>query len=209
MKLYLIRHGESETNLRGEFTGWAQVNLTERGICEAKALKEYLGKIKFDKIYSSDLVRAKHTAQLAIEGCSPEETPLIREINLGELVGKKISDCAQIFGEEFTKNREQSNYAPYGGENREMLMKRAEEFLDKVSATGDECVAAFSHGGFLKAVLMKVIGAEIGLIKVRCTNCTVAVFQNDGRGWCLDSWMNPDTVFGNNNYEKKTDRNIY
>ena len=56
MKLYLIRHGQSETNLRKCFTGWAQVDLTEQGRAGAVGVRPMLEKIKFDKIYSSDLL---------------------------------------------------------------------------------------------------------------------------------------------------------
>ena len=90
MKLYVIRHGESETNLSGCYTGHLQVPLTEKGIKEAESVHPFLSGINFDKIYSSDLIRAKRTAEAAIPGCVYEETPLLREVDLGELSGKNI-----------------------------------------------------------------------------------------------------------------------
>ena len=82
MKLYMVRHGQSETNLSRCFTGWSQVNLTEQGIADAKRAGEYLKGISFDRIYSSDLIRAVQTAQNAIPGCVPVQLPCLREIGL-------------------------------------------------------------------------------------------------------------------------------
>ena len=88
MKLYFIRHGESETNLAGHYTGWSQVNLTPKGVRDAEGIRPTLEGIKFDKIYSSDLIRAMKTAENAIPGCVYETSPLLREINLGSLAHK-------------------------------------------------------------------------------------------------------------------------
>ena len=83
MKLYMVRHGQSETNLARKFTGWAQVNLTEKGVEDAKRAGEFLKGRPFDRIYSSDLIRAVQTAQYAISGCEPVQLPQLREIGLG------------------------------------------------------------------------------------------------------------------------------
>ena len=70
MKLYLIRHGESETNLAGHYTGWSQVNLTEKGVRDAEGVRPIIQNIKFDNIFSSDLILAMKTAETAIPGCT-------------------------------------------------------------------------------------------------------------------------------------------
>ena len=85
MKLYMVRHGQSETNLAGKFTGWAQVSLTEQGFADARRAGVYLQGKTFDRIYSSDLKRAVQTAQTAIPGCEPIQLACLREINVGDL----------------------------------------------------------------------------------------------------------------------------
>ena len=77
MKIYFIRHGESEYNLAQRHSGWAQVELTEQGKAQAESLRTYLSKIPFDKLYVSDLKRAIQTSQLAIPGSNAEQTPLL------------------------------------------------------------------------------------------------------------------------------------
>ena len=71
MKVYFVRHGQSVNNVRGVWTGWMDVDLTEQGISDAKVAGDFLKGIKFDKVYSSDLKRAVDTAKYAISGCEP------------------------------------------------------------------------------------------------------------------------------------------
>ena len=66
MKLYVIRHGQSEGNIRGVFSGWLQHNLTEKGREDARKAGRIIEKVKFDKVYTSDLNRAIETAKTAI-----------------------------------------------------------------------------------------------------------------------------------------------
>ena len=69
MRVYVIRHGESETNLSKRWTGWKAVNLTEKGYEDAKKAGKIIGDVTFDKVFSSDLRRAKETAMTALPGC--------------------------------------------------------------------------------------------------------------------------------------------
>ena len=66
--LILLRHGQSQWNLENRFTGWEDVSLTEKGIGEARTAGKLMQKnnIQIDKIFSSTLKRANHTAELAI-----------------------------------------------------------------------------------------------------------------------------------------------
>ena len=72
MKVFMVRHGESETNRNGLWTGWLDVSLTEKGREEALQVGKMLSKINFDKIYVSDLSRAKVTAEIALPSCIAE-----------------------------------------------------------------------------------------------------------------------------------------
>ena len=90
MKIYFIRHGESDYNLAQRHSGWTQVELTEQGKAQAESLRTYLSKISFDKLYVSDLKRAIQTSQLAIPGSNAEQTPLLREYSTGKLAGNDL-----------------------------------------------------------------------------------------------------------------------
>ena len=183
MKIYFIRHGESLTNQTGTWTGWSDVPLTDKGIEDAKKASEYLSNIKFDKIYSSDLKRAVETAKTVIPDCSPEKTMLLREINVGSLSGKPFNVCDE-------KCRAERNYISYGGEDTNMLTKRIEEFLKSLEDKDFKDVIAFSHGGYLIAMLSYILKQPISTTYLKCPNCTVAVFEFD-KVWKLRSWIDP------------------
>ncbi len=181
MKLYVIRHGESETNIKNVYSGWMDVALTEKGIADAKGAQKLLSGIQFDKIYTSDLIRAKKTAETAIPGCVYEETPLLREINVGDLAGKP-GGTVPIQNFDFT---------PYGGENREMVRERLQEFLKKLESENLQTVAAFSHAGCLREMVDFILGVKIPNKSLLCQNCTVVILEYDGEDWKMHSWINP------------------
>lgn len=189
MKLYLIRHGQSETNLRKCFTGWAQVQLTEQGRADAKSVRPMLEKIKFDKIYSSDLIRAMRTAELAIPGCEYETTPLLREVGMGSL---ELQSIKEVEADMLANNTRELGYGMYGGESKAELWQRAKDFLQLVESQNCRTVAAFSHWGFIGAVLDQVFGINLPKMNMVCKNCTVGVFEYEKGKWRLHSWINPD-----------------
>ena len=188
MKLYLIRHGQSETNLKKCFTGWSQAKLTRQGEADAVGVRPMLQKIRFDKIYSSDLIRAMRTAELAIPGCEYETTPLLREVGMGSLEWQPI---AEVEADMKTKNTGELGYAMYGGESKVQLRQRAKDFLALVENSGHETVAAFSHWGFIAAVLDEVFGIILPR-RIVCKNCTIGILEYDQGQWKLYSWINPD-----------------
>ncbi len=180
MKLYLIRHGESETNLAGRYTGWAQVNLTPKGIEDAKGVRPILEGIKFDKIYSSDLIRAMKTAETAIPGCVYEETPLLREINVGNLALKPF-----LAPDAPERKLMADGFKAFGGESDEEFRTRATEFLEKVKSLNCENVAAFTHAGFLRHTLSIIFSANVNTMNFVCSNCAVVILELKGGRWML------------------------
>ncbi len=186
MKLYLIRHGESETNLSGHYTGWSQVRLTEKGIEDAKGIRPLLEKVKFDKIYSSDLIRAKMTAETAIPGCIYEETPLIREINVGSLAHKPFLPIDAPERKQMT-----NGFTAFGGENNDEFRTRTTEFLDRVKSLDCDTVAAFTHAGFLRTTLSIIFSVNVNTMNIVCSNCAIVILElKDGR-WMLRGLINP------------------
>ena len=111
MRVYVIRHGESETNQSKKWTGWLDVNLTDKGREDAKKAGTFLAGIVWDQIYTSDLVRARETAEIAIPGCRYETSELLREINVGNIANKPLSVLTAA-----QKNQTaQFGYADFGG----------------------------------------------------------------------------------------------
>jgi len=184
VKLYMIRHGQSEENLRKAYSGQMDSRLTEQGEKDALGVRKVLQGISFDKVYSSDLSRAVRTQEIALPGIISEKLPLVREISVGNLEGKKFEEL----GESFILNRSTYNFVPYGGENYEMLQERAKKFLEMMSKEDCDIVAVFSHGGFINVVLGCILGCRVTNENALSDNCGVSVFEyNDGR-WALRKW---------------------
>ena len=187
MLVYLIRHGESQSNLDKIWSGWNDVPLTEKGKNDAKKAGEYLDGIKFDKIYSSDLSRAKNTAEIAIPGCEYEQTPLLREINVGDIVGKPFNS------EEYNRiDTVLNGYGTYNGESFDDMSSRIKQFMDIVSATEYNKVACFTHAGVLRVFLDITVGKRLSRQNILCKNCAIAIFECDNDVWKLHSWINLD-----------------
>jgi len=77
VKLIIVRHGESTWNMENRFTGWMDIDLSPKGIEEAKKAGELLRDYRFDKVYISHLIRSIHTYQLIQEKTSDTRTPII------------------------------------------------------------------------------------------------------------------------------------
>lgn len=103
----MLRHAQSTWNAQSRFTGWADPPLTAKGVDEAKHAAVLIKNsgIQFDRAYTSYLQRAKHTAELVLEGSSQTEVPLISDWHLnerhyGQLQGLNKIEMAESVGEQ-------------------------------------------------------------------------------------------------------------
>lgn len=188
MKAWVIRHGESEANQNGLLTGWLDAPLTEKGREEAALVRQLLDGVRFDKVYSSDLLRAKGTAEIALPGCPYETVPALREINVGSIAGQPLS---VVKGEDI-RPLTKDGYGPFGGESRAELRERVAAFMKALEEDRETCenVAIFSHAGVIRNFLDITLGIVHDRSKVCCNNCAVAVFEYRDSNWRLYSWIN-------------------
>ncbi len=186
MKLYVVRHGESETNLSKQWTGWFDAPLTEKGKEDAMKVRSVLDRVPFDKVFSSDLERAKVTAEIATGSKKYETDPLLREINVGNLERTLLSD----FSNENRAVAGVEGYVRWNGESREEFRERICEFMRKAESFDCENIAVFTHRGWLFGILGEVLGVEISRRKILCANCAVGIFDCSDGVWSLNSWIN-------------------
>ena len=186
MRVWVVRHGESETNQNGQWTGWLDAPLTKKGESDAALAKEILEKVAFDKIYSSDLQRARRTAEIAIDGCEYTTTPMLREVNVGDIAGKPLS----VIYDENNRPMNTDGYGRFGGESTAQFRERVCAFIK--SLEGEECenIAVFSHAGFLRKFLDVILEVDIPRKNLCCENCAVAIFEYTDSHWRLHSWIN-------------------
>lgn len=180
MKLYMVRHGQSVANFNKQHVGWGQVPLTEKGEDDARGAGEILKNYSFDKVYSSDLLRAMQTQKIALPNETAELCELIREVGVGSLSGKKFEDCEKELGEEYINLRTLGDFRSFGGEDKNTHRERVGKFFDMVAKQNYESVAAFTHAGtILRAFDLTVCeGEEIPFPK----NCGIFLFEfKDGK----------------------------
>jgi len=104
-KLVLVRHGLSVYNDQNRFTGWKDIDLNQQGRDEAKEAVNLLIDYKFDMAFTSDLIRAKNTLSIILEGINQKDIPVIEnralnERDYGDLIGQNKAEAAEKFGEE-------------------------------------------------------------------------------------------------------------
>ena len=163
--LVLVRHGQSEWNLKNLFTGWKDPDLTEQGITEAKEAGRKLKEqgLKFDIAFTSVLIRAQHTLDLILTDLSQTEIPIKRDLALnerdyGDLSGLNKDDARKRWGEEQVHVwRRSYDVPPPGGESLKDTLARAlpyyvQEILPGVLRGERTLVAA--HGNSLRALIM-------------------------------------------------------
>jgi len=163
--LVLIRHGQSEWNLKNLFTGWRDPDLTEKGVAEAKEAGVRLKALglQFDVAYTSMLQRAQRTAALALTELGQGGLPLIKDVALnerdyGDLSGLNKDAAREKWGEEQVHVwRRSYDIAPPGGESLRDTLARTlpyyvQEILPQVLRGQRTLVVA--HGNSLRALVM-------------------------------------------------------
>jgi 2,3-bisphosphoglycerate-dependent phosphoglycerate mutase len=167
--LILVRHGQSEWNLKNLFTGWRNPNLTEQGEGEARATGKALkaGHFKPDLFYTSALRRAQHTLDLILEEMGILNVTITRNIALnerdyGDLSGLNKDDARAKWGEEQVLIwRRSFDVPPPGGESLKDTAARTlpyyeAEILPQLKAGKTVLIAA--HGNSLRALVMAIEG---------------------------------------------------
>lgn len=155
IKLTLVRHGITVLNSTGRWQGHTDEPLSEEGIQQALKLRRVLNPEDYDSIVSSDLQRAYHTAELALPNTQIQADPRLRELHFGVMEGRTLEE-----------NQQHPSYLPWktdpfahkpeGGESFEDLLERALDWLSEIPE--DSSVLAFSHNGFIRALVAHLIG---------------------------------------------------
>lgn len=151
--IYIARHGQTQWNVKGKIQGHTNSPLTKEGIAQAKNLAKELKNIKFDAIYSSDLLRAKKTAQIvALQHRLIVETKeTLRERNFGPLEGQHKDGLVLL--EELRKQK--IPYETKNIESDEKMVERVILFLRELAvAYPAKTVLVVSHGGILRTLLV-------------------------------------------------------
>jgi 2,3-bisphosphoglycerate-dependent phosphoglycerate mutase len=163
--LVLLRHGESEWNLKNLFTGWTDVGLSPRGVEEAKEAGRRLKArgLTFDLAFTSALVRAQHTlaltlAELGQTGLAECRDQALNERHYGDLCGLNKDDARKKWGEEQVHLwRRSYDVQPPGGESLKDTVARALPYYCQhilPAVLNGKRVLVSAHGNSLRALVM-------------------------------------------------------
>ena len=165
-ELILIRHGQSVWNATNRFTGWTDVELSEKGVMEAKDAGIELSGIRIDIVHTSDLVRAQMTADIILEhneSSSEAERRYdwrLNERNYGSLQGLNKAETAEKHGQEQVRIwRRSYDIAPPGGESLKMTADRTiPYFEDEIIPNLEDGlnVLVSAHGNSLRSIVMHI-----------------------------------------------------
>lgn len=193
-RLILVRHGQSEWNLKNLFTGWRDPGLSEQGIEEARQAGRQLKArgYEIEICFTSALKRAHQTLDLMLEEMGIVNMTIVRnqalnERNYGDLAGLNKDDARQKWGEEQVHIwRRSFDVAPPGGESLKMTAERVLPFYEaeiapRVMDGGTILVSA--HGNSLRGLVMQLDGLnEDEVVKLEIATGEPMIYEFDEAG---------------------------
>lgn len=200
MNIHFVRHGESTENAL-QIYDWMESPLTELGIKQVQLVSERLKNLKIDKIFCSDMTRAKMTASEINKNHNVEieESILIREqVPPSELLGKSEHDPdSERIMNLLHENEHVDDYHYSDEENFTDLKKRVFKFLKNIENLGDQNILVIGHGFTLRTLVGYVLYGEkynsydFEKLKnnLKTTNTGITICEvNDKKEWTLLIW---------------------
>ncbi len=179
MEIIFIRHGQTDANNEGVLQGQTDTELNGVGVLESERLKEKIGNMDYDIIYSSDLKRAYTTASIINSKHKRiVKDKRLRERHMGMLQGKKAYD--KSLNIDYEKLTSDSNYLNYGIEPLDDVVKRVYELIEEIIKTGCERILVVSHG-FISLVFRNYFyGGSHRWADNKIINCGMIRFHVEG-----------------------------
>lgn len=168
-KFYIVRHGETAWNVEHRIQGQKDSPLTKNGINQAKSTADVFKEVDFDKVYSSDLLRAKRTAELiALEKeLAVNTSKLLRERLFGRFQGKKYIEFKEELKEKLAKRNRLAKDQRFKYklsndiESDEELVSRLITFLRETAVANEKKnILIVTHGGTMRILLIHLGWAE-------------------------------------------------
>ncbi len=193
-EIIFIRHGETQWNIEGRVMGQLDSPLSRRGENQAEAIARRLSTISFAALYSSDLGRAKQTANAIANKCNMtvQLDKSLRERNMGVFQGltrkEKKVQYAQVWKE--SKAVGADYIIPGGGESRNQRLARSIEAMNRLADMHlNEAIVVVSHDGILRGFLGHMLGLEVqSETRIVRANASYNSFLKEDGLWRLKVW---------------------
>ncbi len=160
MTIYLVRHGADDNSKRG---GWSNHPLTDEGLKQSEELAHRLkeNKCNAEIIYSSDLLRAKQTAEILAKhlNLDIEYISDFREVNNGDLAGMDNAVADELYPNLYWRKLEWDQHYP-NGESPKEFYERIKTAWNKLINGNHNSIILVTHGGVINVILHLVNGVE-------------------------------------------------
>ena len=191
--IIIVRHGQTEWNIKGIRQGHLDSRLTERGMAQATALGQRLGREKFTALYSSDLGRAVETAReiARVTGHEIITDARLRERHLGIFQGLNGEEITTKYPEERRLMRTSGpTYVIPGGESMVQQVARNVAFLDYLAQKHlGETVVVVTHGGVVSGFFRHTLAIPLDAPRrFEFVNAGLNVFAHEEGNWMLLTW---------------------
>jgi len=191
MQLIVVRHGETQWNVEGREIGQLDSPLTLRGIEQAERLGRRLEKLSIAIIYSSDLGRTRHTAEIIATACrAPVQFDIaLRERHMGIFQGLNAEERLARYPAEWQKYENDPDYPIPDGESGAQRTLRTVEAMNRIAESHrDQLVVAVTHSGILRGWFEHVLETPTGQgQRFRRDHASFNAFDYDGQ-WALVTW---------------------
>ena len=190
----LVRHGETEWNAQGRMMGTAPIGLSDNGVRQARLLAERLKETDLSAIYSSDMIRARDTADAIVAGRDLQVhlTADLRERGYGRWEGLTHREIQDRDPEEFVQWRQGvEQFTPPDGESLGDVVARVSRLAETVreTYTGDQTIALVGHGGSLITLVVSMLGVPLSLRpRFVLSNASISVLRVSADSAVLERW---------------------
>lgn len=185
-RVIFVRPGETDWNFGERWQGWLDVPLNDHGRHQVERLATLMRNIGIGALYTSDLRRAKQTAEVICRhaGIEPRVDDRLRERHIGSWQGLRLAEMKAWFPEEFEQYvADRMDFRFPGGESlADVQARMLPAFLSIVADDAAETVAVVSHTVSIRVLLAKLIDG-FNPLDVRLGNSSVTTIVRNGDGW--------------------------
>lgn len=161
LEIWFIRHGQTDWNLEGRIQGASDRDLNETGKRQAALLRQRLHGLTFDAVWSSDLRRARQTAEIAFPDSAIRLDERLREMHAGVHEGMLFKELpAEAAALRAAVRAGDATLAPAGGESYRDVIARIRGWLADLPQSGR--IASVVHGGVVHAAVRLALGQQAG-----------------------------------------------
>ncbi len=164
MNIYLVRHGETEENIKRTYYGAIDCKLTHKGEEQGNLLGKKLKSMKFQRVFCSEKQRAKDTLEYIYNGRDLFIDKRLNERDFGDFEGKTFNELQEAYKEEYEMwTRDWKLHNPPKGESFIEFYERVVSFMKELESQEKECenILIATHGGVIRAMYCYILDGNL------------------------------------------------